>query len=315
MRAMARRQRTRRGTNPVRAGIGAPAVAFLLASLATIGGGGRWGLVADAAAAKPRIALVGVTADQLSAEVRAKIDAAVAGGLAASGADVIDTASTSRRISSKGLVGCDTSTCRVAIAEATGAAYLVRGSVESMGRSYTVRLEMIEGATGNVVGAREDRCEICTESEAYETASVTASALKAEVIKRPAPGAAAGEGAKAGDRIGEATRAVASASPSAPPATAPEATTSMLSPPAPPASEGESAPRLRALGWAGVGAGLLAAGVGGLLVYLDGKYTCLDHAQGAKCENRFSTRSGGYALAGAGALVAALGVTLLVGKF
>src|SRR4249919_2210693 len=91
--------------------------AVLVGSVTALAAGTSAGRMAQAAPAKPRVAVVSVTADQLSAEVRAKIDAAVAGGLAASGAEVVDSATTMKRISSKGLRDCDTSTCRMAIAE------------------------------------------------------------------------------------------------------------------------------------------------------------------------------------------------------
>jgi TolB-like protein len=278
--------------------------AFLLASVGLILLGG--GAVAQAAPARPRVAVMSVAAEQLSAEVRAKIEAAVAGGLAASGADVVDSATTARGIAAKGLRGCDTSTCRMAIAEATGTGYLVRGSVESMGRSYTVRLEMIDGATGGVIGAREDRCEICTESEAYETASVTASALKAEVLKRPVPPAPSG-----GTDAAPAARPLAAVPP---PGSGSAGETTTLRAPAPSSSSSAEAarPRFSALSWIGVGGGAAAMGAGAVLVYLDGHGTCgEEHA----CPRHFTTRSGGMALIGIGALAAALGATALIGHF
>ena len=266
------------------------------------GGGG----VAHAAPAKPRVAVIAVTAEQLSAEVRDKIDAAVAGGLAASGADVVDSATTTRRIAAKGLRGCDTSTCRMAIAEVTGTGYLVRGSVESMGRSYTVRLEMIDGATGGVIGAREDRCEICTESEAYETASVTASALKAEVLKRPAPAT------PPGDSTPPARRLSAAAPPPSGAASGDAALTLVAPPPSAPVEA--KAPRFSALSWIGIGTGVAAIGAGIYLTSIDGRGTC-DQWRQRNCLHHFETRNGGVALIGAGALAAALGATLLVGRF
>src|SRR5438128_249143 len=102
--------------------------AILVGTVTALAAGTGAGRIAQAAPAKPRVAVIPVTAEQLSAEVRAKIDAAVAGGLAASGAEVVDSATTIKRISAKGLRGCDTSTCRIAIAEVTGTSYLVRGS-------------------------------------------------------------------------------------------------------------------------------------------------------------------------------------------
>ncbi|HET6149526.1 MAG TPA: hypothetical protein VFH68_18460 [Polyangia bacterium] len=262
------------------------------------------GGIAQAAPAKPRVAVMSVTAEQLSAEVRAKMEAAVAGGLAASGADVVDSATTMRRITAKGLRGCDTSTCRMAIAEVTGTSYLVRGSVESMGRSYTVRLEMIDGVTGGVLGTREDRCEICTESEAYETASVTASALKAEVLKRPGPATAADESA-----LGPGTLAPSAGRPTG------DDNNLLTSGPPPAASVEARRGRLGALSWIGVGAGAAAIGAGIVLIAIDGHGTCSQWRDDRNCLNHFTTRNGGVALIGAGALSAALGATFLIGRF
>jgi len=302
---------------PMRQGVSIAGLlaAFLLGSLASRSGHGAWALAGPVSAAKPRIAVVGVTAEQLSAEVRAKIDAAIAGGLAASGADVVDSTTTARRIATKGLGGCETSTCRVAIAEVTGVGYLVRGSVESMGRSYTVHLDIIDGATGNVIGSREDRCEICTESEAYETASVTASALKAEVLKRPAPAASAGGAGGGGDaRPGE--RPLAASESVAAAATASSRDTPTILAPASGAAPArdERAPRFRTLSWIGIGAGVLAVGVGAALVTFDGHPSC-HWSSAIACHDELATRTPGFAVIGVGAAVAIASAVLLIGRF
>lgn len=298
---------------PTRHGVGSAAllVVFSFCSLVTVGGGASLSVVARAVAAKPRIAVVGVSADQLSAEVRAKIDAAVAGGLAASGADVVDSTTTARRIATKGLGGCETSTCHVAIAEVTGAAYLVRGSVESMGRSYTVRLQMIDGATGNVIGVHEDRCEICTESEAYETASATASALKAEVIKRPGAGAGGGDDAKGGAAPPAAPAVAATELPAA---AAPHESATVLVQTPGTETPAESAPRFRALGVVGVISGPVAIAAGIVLIRLHGKHTCSGYP-GTNCPREVDTQFGGYASVAGGVLATVLGATLLIGRF
>jgi hypothetical protein len=263
------------------------------------------GATAHAHAARTRIAVLGVTAEQLRAEVREKLAAAVAGGLAASGADVVDSATTAKGAESKGIVGCETPTCRIAIAETTGARYLMRGSVETMGRNYPVHLEMIDGTTGTVIGVREDRCEICTENEAYETASVTASALKAEIVKRPTTVFDPAVGGK----VATATDPAAKGAP-----TTPMVSTSGGSP----AGGDESTPHLRGWAWVAMGAGAAAIAGGIFLMSLDGKYTCVlpsDAPNGDRCPQQRDTRRGGIALVGGGVLSAILGTTLLVGRF
>jgi hypothetical protein len=174
-----------------------------------------------------------------------------------------------------------------------------------MGRNYTVHLEMIDGTTGTVIGVREDRCEICTENEAYETASVTASALKAEVVKRPA---APGDGAD-GRKI--AVTDVAYAAVKDAPATP------MVSAEGSAPAGGEPPPRLRPWAWAALGAGAAAIAAGIVLVSLDSQQMpCMrDGNPGDLCKNSYSTRGGGIALITGGALGAVLGTALLVGRF
>jgi TolB-like protein len=266
---------------------------------------GAWGGIARAHAARTRIAVLGVSAEQLHPEVREKIAAAVAGGLAASGADVVDSAATAKGAAAKGITDCETPTCRIAIADATGARYLMRGSVQTMGRNYTVHLEMIDGTTGTVIGVREDRCEICTENEAYETASVTASALKAEVVKRPA---APGDGAD-GRKIAVTDVAYA------PVKDAPTGSEVSASGTAP--TGGEPPPRMRPWGWAAIGAGAAAIAAGLVLISFDGQQQSCTRTNGPMelCPRTYSNGGGGIALITGGVLGAVLGTTLLVGRF
>lgn len=257
---------------------------------------------AQAHAARTRIAVLGVTAEQLSADVREKIAAAIAGGLAASGADVVDSAATTKDAEAKGIRDCETPTCRIAIADATGARYLMRGSVETMGRSYRVHLEMIDGTTGTVIGVREDKCEICTENEAYETASMTASTLKAEVVKRPPI------------KIdGQDPHKIALTDVIYPPGKGP-AGTSIVATGSTPAGGDQSPPRMRPWGWAAIGAGAVALAAGIVCVQIDGRMTGGVELP-YKGKDTLTTRGWGIALISGGALGAVLGTTLLVGRF
>ena len=274
-------------------------ICFGLAAI--IVSGFAWGGTARAHAARTRIAVLAVTAEHLRADVREKIDAAVAGGLAASGAEVIDSAATTKDAEAKGIHGCETPTCRIAIADATGARYLMRGSVDTMGRSYTVHLEIIDGTTGTVIGVREDRCEICTENEAYETASMTASALKAEVVKRPSVVNGGPDPGKIA--ITDVTY----------PANGTAGTTIVTTKSGPAGGE-ESQPHMRGWGWATMGAGAAALAAGIVLVAIDGRGTCGAEPPD-KCKSLFTTRGGGIALITGGVLGAVLGTTLLVGRF
>ena len=179
----------------------------------------------------------------------------------------------------------------------------MRGSVQTMGRNYTVHLEMIDGTTGTVIGVREDRCEICTENEAYETASVTASALKAEVVKRPA---APGDGAD-GRKIAVTDVAY--------PAVKDSPASSMVSAGGSTPAGDQPPPRMRGWAWAAIGAGAAAIAAGIILVRLDSRQIPCMGSPTVRCHDSYSTQGGGIALISGGALGAVLGTTLLVGRF
>jgi len=265
-----------------------------------------------ASAGKPRIAVLSLTVEKASPEVREKLDAAVAGGLGASGADVVDAAEMARKIAARGTGACRTSSCLAGLAQETGARYLVRGAVDVDGRSYVVHLEMVDGATGNVIEEREDRCEVCTESEAYDTVGMSASALKAAVSKRRAApdqrtGAAAPSSPAKTSLAPQPIGSLASASP--PPAAEPGV--AIMTAPGRPAPE---PPRSYALPIAALGAGVAALGVGVFLIAINGEGTCT-HNPGVLCERQYRTRTGGIALSGLGVLAAGLGATLFVTRF
>src|SRR6185503_5394334 len=112
------------------------------------------------AADRPQISVAPVTSDRATPELRQRVAQALAEGLIASGADVATPA------------------------QAREASYLLRAKLDVEGRSYALRLEMVDRKTGAVLASLEDRCEICTETEAFETANTAASTLKALVFRR-----------------------------------------------------------------------------------------------------------------------------------
>jgi hypothetical protein len=245
------------------------------------------------AADRPTISIVPVAGDHAPADVRARISQSLAEGLIASGADI-----------------------SAAPDEAT---YLLRGRVEIEGRSYTLHLEMLDRKTGSVIASREDRCEICTEAEAFETANTAASTLKAIVFKRPPGAGAAGATPPAG---------AAGATPPTGTAAAPKLASGTPALGAPgSAGEGTSAPgaslgigvtaapseRHTTLGWTGVATGLAAGVAGAILIGVDGDGTCPDYPAKA-CLNEYQTRTGGIALVAGGVVAIAVGVLALLGK-
>jgi hypothetical protein len=229
-----------------------------------------------ARAERPRIAVLGVGGDNVPPELRQRMARAISDGLIASGADVVTAPG--------------------------GIAYRVRGTLELEGRTYILRLEMVDADTGAIVEGREDRCEICTESEALETAGVAASALKAQVFKRrPAV-------------------AVAVTPPPAPPAeSAGPKDLGVIGLAAAPGTEPEPPARAahphRALGAAGIAAGVLAATAGGLLLKIDNHFTCDAADPDRDCMHLYDTKKGGIALLAGGGLALVAGVLAFSGVF
>jgi hypothetical protein len=230
----------------------------------------------------PRVAVAPVAGDHATSEVKDRVGRSLAEGLLASGADVA--------------------------ASPAEAPYVLRGRVEVEGRSYTLHLEMLDRHTGVVVASREDRCEICTEAEAFETASAAASTLKAQVFKRAGSPATPPPGATG----------VASAS-GAPPAATPQGAAGA---PILGLAAGSSGPAVdlradgtpaahRGLGWAGVAAGLVSAAAGGVLLGIDGSGTC---SGPDTCPNVYQTRWGGISLIGVGVVAIGAGILAIAGK-
>jgi hypothetical protein len=259
-----------------------------------------------ARAEKPRIAVVGVTGDDLEPDTRQRVMKAVAEGLNGSGADVADPVIVAAAVAATGDQGCAGKDCLTSVARATSVAYLVRGTLTVTGRSYGFHIEILDGKTGALVDSREDRCEICSYSEAIETITNSASTLKTQVFKRPAqtlppppsPGmlpppsplptggtdATAGNGTmlvKPGDEV------------------------------PPPSARGAH----KTLGWIGVAAGAVAAGAGVALLAIDGKGTCDMPDITGHCPNQYSTKPGGIGLVSAGGLALVAGIVVLAGKF
>lgn len=278
---------------------------LLVVALLSLRAGEAW-------AGRPRIAVIGLkSVGPAAPDLRDKMDAAVAGGLAASGAEVVDSATTRASISARGIAGCETASCFATVGQASGATHVVRGSIEVEGRSYTVRLEMLDAATGAVLERREDRCEICTEAEGYETASVSASALKAQVFKRrPVAGP---EGT---DRSTSPPALVAASDPTTA-GTAPAANgAAIMKAPGPRHPEPKKkAAQSRALGWVAVSAAVLALSAGITLMVIDGRGTCSPSNSMDLCRREYDTMAGGLLLTALGAATGTIGILSFSGQF
>ena len=152
-------------------------------------------------AERPKILVLPVTGKTADAGFRQRVGQALSEGLFASGGEVVALPTGAAALPPE---GCTTPACLAGAARATGAAFLLRAVVDEEGRSYEFKLEMLDGQSGAVLAQRENRCEICTDSEALEIANASASALKAQALKRPAGTTAAGPpAASVGVAIGD----------------------------------------------------------------------------------------------------------------
>jgi hypothetical protein len=211
----------------------------------------------------------------------AQLEIAATAGLVAAGANIVTgTAATPPS-------ACAGTACREATTATDGANTLLRGSCQVEGSTYRVHLELLDAASGGVLVAREDVCEICTEKDVAEATNLAASALKTTLDHTPRTPAA------------RATPV-----------------------PAPPplhldARDGNSDGRhggrqflRRALPWAAVGVGAFGIGAGIYFLALNGQQkgcftpgTCLYH---------YHTAVQGSIWLGAGAVVAATGLVFLL---
>ena len=134
---------------------------------------------------RPKILVLPATGKAADPGFRQRVTQSLSEGLIASGGEVVAPGT------AVPAEGCATPACLAAAARATGAAYLLRASVDEAGRTYLFKLEMLDGQSGAVLAQRENRCEICTDAEALEIANAAASALKAQAFKKPGPPAGA----------------------------------------------------------------------------------------------------------------------------
>jgi hypothetical protein len=256
---------------------------------------------AVARAERPRIAVMEVSGAKATPDLRERMTHAVHEGLLASGADVVDGMPAAA--TGPGGAPCEGNGCVTAVAKATVSGYVVRGMLEVDGRTYGLRLEMLDGKTGDLIDSREDRCEICTEGEALEMAGVSASALKVQVFKK------------------KLAVAPLEAAPASAPAPAPPPA---VAAPPPGSSTVETSSRVvsgpkvvsdehRELGWIGVGVGAFAGFAAWNLISHDGAGTCGDNVN--QCPRLYDTKGWGIASIIGGAASIAAGVLVLAGKF
>jgi hypothetical protein len=252
-----------------------------------------------ARAERPKILVLPVTGKAADAAFRARVAEALSEGLIASGGEVVAKPSGPAALPAE---GCTTPACLSGAARATGAAYLLRAAVEEEGRSYTFKLEMLDGQSGAVLAQRENRCEICTDAEALEIANAAASALKAQALKKsggvPPPGPTV-------------TPVAAPEQLAASPAHVPAPTTGASATPGSELATGSANERSStrtAMSWVSVGIGVAAIAAGSVLMYINDRGTCTLVDMQENCRNQYQTKTGGIALLGAGVLIGVTGV-------
>ena len=135
-----------------------------------------------ARAERPKVLVLPVAGKAADANFRQRLAQALSEGVIASGGEVVPLPTGAAALPPE---GCSTPACLSGAARATGAAFLLRAAVDEEGRSYSFKLEMLDGLSGAVLAQRENRCEICTDGEALEIANAAASALKAQALKKP----------------------------------------------------------------------------------------------------------------------------------
>ena len=131
--------------------------------------------------ASPKATVMGVAPfgpASLTADLRARLESAAAKGLVASGATVTSPAEVSRGMSATSTGLCTEPVCLKRLADATTTPLWLRGSCTIDGSTYRIHLELFDAVADAVVGARDDTCEICTESEVADTVDIAASTLR-----------------------------------------------------------------------------------------------------------------------------------------
>lgn len=109
---------------------------------------------------------------------RTRIAQRVVEGLAAARFEVLAGEALSRRLESSSARPCAEPSCYPAFARALGVGYLVSGGISEQGKTYEIRLELMNGRTGETLASVRERCETCGLEDAAEKANLAASALR-----------------------------------------------------------------------------------------------------------------------------------------
>jgi|GEM_PF-2372293 len=228
----------------------------------------------------------------LSVELRIRLEDALAAGLAASGAEVISAAELARARERAGLETCAEPHCEQRLAQLTETHLWLRGTCALDTSTYRLHLELVDAESGTVRAARDDVCDICTESDVAAIANVAASALKASLAGAPAP------------------RSWSAASGAPPPLTPPSGSTSPTTGrPDLAATNGGRSFWRRALPWTALVAAAGAGAAGAYYLRLNDRCTGLTLEN--TCQYHYDTVWQGVPLLALAAALAATGIILL----
>lgn len=240
-----------------------------------------------------RMAVATFGPPSLGADLGTRLEDAAAAGLAANGAIVTPRAEVLRAQGVTGVGPCTDAGCLQRLAAATATPIWLRGSCTVEGTTYRAHLELFDATANEIVGARDDACEICTEADVAETVNVAASTLRATWKHAPraiSPIASNGSAVGAG----------------------PPAVPSGARLPSPPAPAGASRSALvRALPFIAFGGAAVAGGLGIFFVHENGKRVDGFNGGGMATSNLVDTKNLAIASFGVGALLLGTGIVLL----
>lgn len=133
-------------------------------------------------AAEPasRLAILPLAVDgEISESDRQDLTRALVAGFQRGSFDVIAPADVADK--SPEAAGCADAACVVAVAGKTGASYVARPTVKVADRDYAIKVELLDGKTGQRIAQSEDACEICGVVDASGLLGSAAASLGAKL--------------------------------------------------------------------------------------------------------------------------------------
>jgi hypothetical protein len=142
------------------------------------------------AQAKPKAAITSFRAlGDLSDSLKADLRTSLAGGLVASGLELVPDTDAQKRLAGKPeLAGCQTPVCSKKIGELLGVPYLIQATDERVGAArYESSIDAIAAADGHTLVHVQSVCAVCTGKEAGDDLSLAAASLTTKLEQVIAP--------------------------------------------------------------------------------------------------------------------------------